>query len=316
MKFLLNENSIEIILFIFMLVNIVLNNLIYDIKKPFRNINDNILKAKLKVITLYMLIGIILFIISVIHNEKNIYLLIIFELLNILILIIYNYKKEKYELNYKAKTAYTFLIMFYIIIFSKEAIVIYTNYFSNKPHFIKEILLLLFLNLKIILFSFLIMINSSIFISNIKIIYKNKINKILNKCNNYIIKKNNFLSYNYYFYNKKQSKIVFTIDSIIFFFLFPFYFIINIFILLIAFISKTILYLLIKITYILSLFDNNRIIITKQVSRISIIISLSIVYLIVLSNNNTFSQEITEAYNMITTVLLIPLFYDIIKTKK
>ena len=60
---------------------------------------------------------------------------------------------------------------------------------------------------------------------------------------------------------------------------------------------------------------NNKNIIIKKATNISIIISLVIVYIITITDSHLFSDNISQIYNFISTVILIPFIYDSIKSK-
>ena len=89
----------------------------------------------------------------------------------------------------------------------------------------------------------------------------------------------------------------------------------NIILKLLLTILKKIINNLIKTYHFLLNYDNNRTLIIKTVLKISLIISLILVYICIIYENNIFSNQIKEIYNLISTVILIPIIYDSIKRK-
>ena len=62
-------------------------------------------------------------------------------------------------------------------------------------------------------------------------------------------------------------------------------------------------------------FNNSSKVIRKTI-KISTIISLIIVYIIITYNNNIFSTNTKDIFTLLSTVILIPLIYDSIKSNK
>lgn len=92
----------------------------------------------------------------------------------------------------------------------------YLEIFANIEDILKEILLIIYLTIKIILFIFLLFINFFILFSNINDILKNK---ATNKLSDFFIYKdnnNNFIFYDFFIFKKYDSKKREWIDKIIF----------------------------------------------------------------------------------------------------
>lgn len=228
-----------------------------------------------------------------------------------------NYTKKSIVFSYESKQQYSFAALFFTMFFSANASNIYIESFSLFNHTTKEIMLLTYLVLKIIFSVFFILINFSIILSNIQIIFGNQLNKLNKIINNiklsYIPK-----YYNYYFSSQNNSKFNVNIDKVIYFITCPFCIIFNLtYVLILSFVNK--LFIFIKKIYKSFLNYNNngnRTYIIKTIMKIAFIVSLIIVYICIIYDNKLFSAKIKEIYNLIATVLLIPMIYDSIKDKE
>ena len=225
-------------------------------------------------------------------------------------------KKNLIDLTTENKMSYIQTTILFTIFFSNKATNIYINSFSMIPHTAKEYLLILFLIFKLIFFIYCIIINFSIFISNLSIIFKKQlksIKKILIKVENKYFE---LKLYNFYFSKNNNNKISFIIDIIIYILSCPFimilYFIFALIILSIKFLIRKILTLYTKT---INYFNNSSNVIRKTI-KISTIISLLIIYLIITYNNNIFSANTKDIFTLLSTVILIPLIYDSIKSNK
>ena len=90
------------------------------------------------------------------------------------------------------------------------------------------------------------------------------------------------------------------------------YFIFALVILSIKFLIRKILALYTKA---INYFNNSSKVIRKTI-KISTIISLIIIYIIITYNNNIFSTNTKDIFTLLSTVILIPLIYDSIKSNK
>ncbi len=298
-------------------INIILTNCTdkSDKEEKAKKIKQNeIERFKNKTIDLFL---VILFIILIYISFKIKSIFAVFMSFTILLSfsrIFRNYIKEALDLDFHSKHNYLAGTTFFIILFSAKSCDIYITSFSALPHTAKEILLLMYLVLKIIFVVFFILMNFSILISNIQMIFGKYLSKLFNK-----IKEVNITYspkyYNFYFSSIWNKKMVITIDKIIFFITCPIFMIVNIiFRLLIAFID-IILNSITKVYKFLLNYNDNRNTIIKTIIKISLIISLIIVYICTIYDKIIFSNQIKEIYNLIVTVLLIPIIYDSIKEK-
>lgn len=279
-----------------------------------KNTTNEIEIYKNKIIDFFILILIlILFLIFI--KQKDLYSFFVFiTIILSFIRIFKNYTKDSLHLNYQSKQNYIYATCIFTILFSSKAYQIYYNSFSFIPHYLKEILLLIFLIIKIVFIIFFILINISIIISNIQILYGKNFSTMITKLKNiswlYIPK-----YYKFHFSVKEKTKLTLFIDKTIFFITCPFFMIFNI-------IYKTLLTLIVKSINILIWlyrfllnYNNNRNLIIKNIIKIALIFSFVIVYILVIYENKIFSNEIKDIYNLIITVLLIPIIYDSIKSK-
>ena len=224
------------------------------------------------------------------------------------------YKKNLTDLTTENKISYIQTTFLFLLFFSNNASHIYLNTPISFSHTIKEYLLLSFLSIKIIFFVFCLIINLSIFVSNISVLF-DKYLKIIKTIFNKLINQTFELPfYNFYLSNRFSQKL-FIFDIIIYIIICPFsiiiYLIFALIILFIRFILRNLLKLGNKLT---NYFNNSSKIISKAL-KIAIIISLIIVYIIATYNPNIISHTTKEIYNLFVTVILIPLIYDSIKSK-
>lgn len=224
-------------------------------------------------------------------------------------------KKNIGDLSYENKMYYIQTTFLYIIFFSSKATSIYLENFLNIPHNIKEYMLITFLIIKLLFFIFCIIVNFSILMSNLKNIFNKFLIFIKSKIEQYLNKTFELSFYNFYFSKNGKNKKMLLIDIPIYILLCPISIMINLIIpiLIISsrFLLKKILVLGNKITHYL---DNSSKIIAKTI-KISLIFSLIIVYGIIVYNPKIILSETKDIYNLIITVILIPLVYDSIKQK-
>lgn len=179
---------------------------------------------------------------------------------------------------------------------------LYFTSLATIEHTIKEILLIIYLILKIVLFTFLFTINFFILLSNIT--YKLKKNSKLH------VKENQYftlISYDFPIFRKYKNQLTKILDNIIFFILCPFTLVINTICIIFLKIIKIIKSKLTKLLEFTAKNINNKNIIVKKATNISIIITIT--------DSHLFSNNISQIYNFISTVILIPFIYDSIKSK-
>lgn len=322
MYFLLNSNIFDTLISIFLIINAITTIIVSfsEFKKDIKsNKNDNKLTKlewfKLIVTIIYIIIFAVIFIIIANKYKITSYITLLYYLSFIWISLKLA-KKNLIDLTTENKMSYIKTTILFTIFFSNKATNIYINSFSMIPHTAKEYLLILFLIFKLIFFIYCIIINFSIFISNLSIIFKKQlksIKKILIKVENKYFE---LKLYNFYFSKNNNNKISFIIDIIIYILSCPFimilYFIFALIILSIKFLIRKILTLYTKT---INYFNNSSNVIRKTI-KISTIISLLIIYLIITYNNNIFSANTKDIFTLLSTVILIPLIYDSIKSNK
>ena len=322
MYFLLNSNIFDTLISIFLIINAITTIIVSfsEFKKDIKsNKNDKKLTKlewfKLIVTIIYIIIFAVIFIIIANKYKLTSYITLLYYLSFIWISLKLA-KKNLIDLTTENKMSYIQTTILFTIFFSNKATNIYTNSFSMIPHTAKEYLLILFLIFKLIFFIYCIIINFSIFISNLSIIFKKQlksIKKILIEIENKYFE---LKLYNFYFSRNNNNKIFFIIDIIIYILSCPFimilYFIFALVILSIKFLIRKILALYTKT---INYFNNSSKVIRKTI-KVSTIISLIIIYIIITYNNNIFSTNTKDIFALLSTVILIPLIYDSIKSNK
>lgn len=322
MYFLLNSNIFDMLISIFLIINTITTIIVYfsEFKKDIKSTkNDNKLTKlewfKLIVAIIYIVIFAVIFIIVSNRYKITSYITLLYYLSFIWISLKLA-KKNLIDLTTENKMSYIQTTILFTIFFSNKATNIYINSFSMIPHTAKEYLLIFFLIFKLIFFIYCIIINFSIFISNLSIIFKKQlksIKKILIEIENKYFE---LKLYNFYFSRNNNNKIFFIIDIIIYILSCPFimilYFIFALVILSIKFLIRKILALYTKT---INYFNNSSKVIRKTI-KVSTIISLIIIYIIITYNNNIFSANTKDIFTLLSTVILIPLIYDSIKFNK
>lgn len=323
MSFILHSNFFDITISILIILNVIftpilsINDLKKDLNKSNRNSNDKITKIQLfKIITIVIYAIVISIILVKIAKKYSIdsYLILIYYL-SFLLATIRLFRKNIKDLTSENKISYIMTTSLFSIFFSNNTTQIYLNTPLNIQHSIKEYLLLIFLNIKIIFFIFCIIINLSILASNFTILFNKFLRKIKNFFNKFLSKSFELQLYDFYLSNKYSKKLV-TLDIIIFIILCPFqliiYFIFAFIILFLEFILKK---LLSFGNILMNYFDNSQKAISKTL-KISIIFSLLIVYVVTTYNPKIICNDTKDVYNLLVTVILIPIIYDSIKSKE
>lgn len=322
MHFILNSNIFDTLISIFLIINTITTIIVSfsEFKKDNKSTkNDNKLTKlewfKLIVIIIYIIIFAVIFVIVANRYKITSYITLLYYLSFIWISLKLA-KKNLIDLTTENKMSYIQTTILFTIFFSNKATNIYINSFSMIPHTAKEYLLIFFLIFKLIFFIYCIIINFSIFISNLSIIFKKQlksIKKILIEIENKYFE---LKLYNFYFSRNNNNKIFFIIDIIIYILSCPFiiilYFIFALVILSIKFLIRKILALYTKT---INYFNNSSKVIRKTI-KVSTIISLIIIYIIITYNNNIFSTNTKDIFTLLSTVILIPLIYESIKSNK
>lgn len=322
MHFILNNIIFDTLISIFLIINAITTIIVSfsEFKKDIKsNKNDNKLTKlewfKSIVTIIYIIIFAVIFIIISNRYKITSYITLLYYL-SFICISLKLAKKNLIDLTTENKMSYIRTTFLFTIFFSNKTTNIYINSFSMIPHTAKEYLLIFFLIFKLIFFIYCIIINFSIFISNLCIIFRKQlksIKKILIKVENKYFE---LKLYDFYFSRNNNNKIFFIIDIIIYILSCPFimmlYFIFAPVILSIKFLIRKILALYTKA---INYFNNSSKVIRKTI-KVSTIISLIIIYIIITYNNNIFSANTKDIFTLLSTVILIPLIYDSIKSNK
>ncbi len=267
-------------------------------------------------VTILFLVS-ILATIYIVSNFKNIILTILIFILPLFTLIksVSNIYSNKNDFTLDTKYINVTSTIIFIIFFSGYVTPVYLDIFANIPHMHKEILLILYLIIKIILFVFLTSTNIFVLISNINTTLKQKISKSISDYFIYKEKDFTFINYDFYLYRKYNNKLTKIIDIIIFFILSIPTITLNLIIIICLNAIKIIKNKLFNLFKQLENKDKWNLIIKKS-TNISIIIAFIIVYIIMVLFKEQFFPQIIDIFTFLSTVILLPLIYDSIKSNK
>lgn len=268
-----------------------------------------------KVIILFL--ASILATIYIVSNFKNIILTILIFILPLFTLIksVSNIYSNKNDFTLDTKYINVTSTIIFIIFFSGYVTPVYLEIFANIPHMHKEILLILYLIIKIILFVFLTSTNIFVLISNINTTLKQKISKSISDYFIYKEKDFTFINYDFYLYRKYNNKLTKIIDIIIFSILSIPTITLSLIIIICLNAIKIIKNKLFNLFKQLENKDKWNLIIKKS-TNISIIIAFIIVYIIMVLFKEQFFPQIIDIFTFLSTVILLPLIYDSIKSNK
>lgn len=255
--------------------------------------------------------------IYIVSNFKNIILTILIFILPLFTLIksVSNIYSNKNDFTLDTKYVNVTSTIIFIIFFSGYVTPAYLDTFANIPHMHKEILLILYLIIKIILFVFLTSTNIFVLISNINTTLKQKISKSISDYFIYKEKDFTFINYDFYLYRKYNNKLTKIIDIIIFSILSIPTITLNLIIIICLNAIKIIKNKLFNLFKQLENKDKWNLIIKKS-TNISIIIAFIIVYIIMVLFKEQFFPQIIDIFTFLSTVILLPLIYDSIKSNK
>lgn len=255
--------------------------------------------------------------IYIVSNFKNITLTILIFILPLLTLIksVSNIYSNKNDFTLDTKYINVTSTIIFIIFFLGYVTPVYLDTFANIPHMYKEILLILYLIIKIILFAFLTSTNIFVLISNINTTLKQKISKSISDYFIYKEKDFTFINYDFYLYRKYNNKLTKIIDIIIFSILSIPTILLNLIIIICLNAIKIIKNKLFNLFKQLENKDKWNLIIKKS-TNISIIIAFIIVYIIMVLFKEQFFPQIIDIFTFLSTVILLPLIYDSIKSNK
>lgn len=316
LNFILYNHTFEYLILTIAAINYIflLNDEIIEIKDDFKQF------AKLDAITKYKITStfftIIYLSIIIVFFAKEVLLSLILFIVPFISLIKSLIDTYRNKNNTSANSNYTFTgaTLFFVIFLSAYATPVYFILFAKIKHITKEILLIMFLISKIVLFTFLFATNLFTLLSNIT----TKLNKSKKLITYLQVDDNQYfsiISYNFLLFKKYKNKLTKILDNIIFFILCPFTIIINIICIIYLKIVRNIKINFLKLLkFITKNFDNKNTLI-KKITTISIILSLVIMYIITIVDSHLFSNNISQIYSFISTVILIPFIYDSIKSK-
>ena len=267
-------------------------------------------------VTILFLVS-ILATIYIVFNFKNIILTILFFILPLITLIksLSNIYGNKNDFGLDTKYINVTSTIIFIIFFSGYVTPVYLETFANIPHIYKEILLILYLIIKIILFVFLTSTNIFVLISNVNTILSKKKSKSISNYFIYKEKSFTFINYDFYLYRKYNNRLTKIIDVIIFSLLSIPTIILNLVIIIYFNTIKIVKNKLFNLFKQLENKDKWNLIIKKS-TNISIIFAFIIVYIIMTLFKENFSPQIIDIFTFLSTVILLPLIYDSIKSSK
>ena len=317
LSFFLYNHIFELIIGIFSIINFLsieyLDNLQTKTEIHAKENSDKI--HQYKVIILFLIL--ILTTICIVFNFKNIILTILIFILPLITLIksISNIYSNKNEFTLESKYINITSTTIFIIFFSGYVTPVYLDTFANITHIYKEILLILYLIFKIILFAFLTSTNIFVLISNVNTILSKKKSQSISDYFIYKDKSFAFINYDFYLYRKYNNRLTKIIDIIIFSLLSIPTIILNLVIIIYFNAVKIIKNRLFNLFKQLENKDKWNLIIKKS-TNISIIIAFIIVYIIMTLFKENFSPQIIDIFTFLSTVILLPLIYDSIKSSK
>lgn len=317
LSFFLYNHIFELIIGIFSIINFLsieyLDNLQTKTEIHAKENSDKI--HQYKVIILFLIL--ILTTICIVFNFKNIILTILIFILPPITLIksISNIYSNKNEFTLESKYINITSTTIFIIFFSGYVTPVYLDTFANITHIYKEILLILYLIFKIILFAFLTSTNIFVLISNVNTILSKKKSKSISDYFIYKDKSFAFINYDFYLYRKYNNRLTKIIDIIIFSLLSIPTIILNLVIIIYFNAVKIVKNRLFNLFKQLENKDKWNLIIKKS-TNISIIIAFIIVYIIMTLFKENFSPQIIDIFTFLSTVILLPLIYDSIKSSK
>ena len=314
LNYILYTKLFDFLLVLFAYINIILNNSVLPINTAKKHKNSSIISFKKRVAVFYFIILLLLMLFFLYKNVAIYSILFIIITLKTIYDIYVNITRESIDLSIRNKQLYTFATFLLFALFCSNSSTIYINTFNYLNHTAKEILLIFYLIIKTMTYLLFLLINFSILISNLKILFGKYILHLVSKMKSFLNKEIVLNWYNFYLYKKYKNKASLILDKIIYFISFPFYSIIITIIYIVIKIYKALLKAILNIFGILSDFDKNRYAIINRILKISSIVSLIIIYIIILYNDKLFSAKLSELYTLIITVIMIPIIYDSIKT--
>ena len=285
--------------FLTLLTIIIIINEIYLLKKEIKTFSEYTKIEKIRIGSIIFGMATI-FIFSILLTPKYIlsFFIILFIFLNS-IKVLKLFISNNYNFNIDQKHYYLNMTILFLMFFSINSSTFFAQTFSNMNHTLKEIIAILYIIIKLILFFYIIIIDTFITINQIKNfkLFKKKSYDLVNK------------EIKIFFFKEKYFDKSFLIILVIYI-LSPLLILINLIKYLFLKLISSIVSIIIKI----SNFENNKETFIKKTIEISTIVSIFITISIVIFNPIFFSSNISEIFKLIATVILIPIIYDNIKS--
>lgn len=314
MNIILYNPIFEVIIFLLLGINI-LNIIKKDIENEMNKNKDSSTKLDKRSIfcIIYILILLAVFIIILLKNETTYSLVILFTLVYCFIETIKDIATNKKQINNDDRSKYIVSTLIFIIFFSSRVIPIYLKAFATFSHEEKEILALIFINTKIIMFVFSLLVNLIILIEQFVDSLRKKDINILNYFNKLKSKEFTPILYNFKLHSAGKNIKYLIIDYLIFIITTPIGLILTILkFLLYQCIDKLCVFFNKLIFHINKIYENKNDFFINVI-KITMIISLTVANIIIIWENTIFSERISNIFNFISSVILIPLIYDQVK---
>lgn len=284
--------------FLTLLTIIIIINEIYLLKKELKTFSEYTKIEKIRIGSIIFGMATI-FIFFILLTPKYIlsFFIILFIFLNS-IKVLELFISNNYNFNIDQKHYYLNMTILFLMFFSINSSTFFAQTFSNMNHTLKEIIAILYIIIKLILFFYIIIIDTFITINQIKNfkLFKKKSYDLVNK------------EIKIFFFKEKYFDKSFLIIVVIYI-LSPLLILIN----LIKYLFLKLISSIVSIIIKMSNFENNKETFIKKTIEISTIVSIFITISIVIFNQNFFSSNISEIFKLIATVILIPIIYDNIK---
>ena len=246
-------------------------------------------------------------VILVIYKFSHNYLVVAILTIFILRLFVKTIRTDIFNSTLENKFYCVFCSFIIINFFIYDNYSIYLISFQTFTHSLKEILLILFIVLKMITYTYFIILNISIVFSFLKF------SRVLigtSKLISLIIEKEPILfSIITNIENKISSSAITLKNALMYFLIFPLFFLSMFFINLLL---KIVLFFINKIISIVDIADKytkNSKFFVWVIIKVSLITSLVFTYFVVISSS-LFSEKVINAYNYLSTVILIPILLD------
>ena len=315
LEFILYNPFFEILLMIPFSLNTI-TILLLDYKQLNENVksNDsNDIVRKIKSIVLLAVTITTFFALFYLLSQYTLVIILLFFATISLIKSIINTSKDDNEFSLDTKYFNILSTIIFIFFFTSYVTPVYEIALQGVAHCYKEILLLLFINAKLLLFIYFLLINVFVIISNILELTKTYKLKNLNNLVTPININFNSKQYNFVLYNKEKCILNLIIDTLIYTLLALPTLLFNLLIFIFIKIYNCITRIIKRFVVTIDKYLRNRNLITRKSIYIAIAVALLLSYIIIVKNRQIFSNETKEIFNCISTAFLIPIIYDYIR---